>query len=262
MSDDVSTTTAFSGLSLEGRVALVTGGSRGIGRSIAELLAERGAAVAVNFASREDAATEVCEAITARGGRAIAVGFDVSDADAVEAGVRRVTHELGGLHVLVNNAGVSIDALLLRAKEEDFDRIVAINQKGAFLCSKAAARPLLKAKQAGRIINVSSVVGEQGNAGQSMYAASKAGLIGLTKSLARELAGRGVTVNAVSPGFIETDMTDAALKGDARDALTAQIPLRRIGAPREVAEAVAFLAAPAAGYITGHVLRVNGGLLI
>ncbi len=262
MSASASNTAPPAGLSLEGRVALVTGGSRGIGRAIAELLAERGAAVAVNYASREDAAREVCEAITARGGRAIAVGFDVSNAEAVDAGVRRVVDELGALHILVNNAGVSIDALLLRAKEEDFDRTVAINQKGAFLCAKAAARPLLKAKSEGRIINVSSVVGEQGNAGQSMYAASKAGLIGLTKSLARELAARGVTVNAVTPGFIETDMTDAALQGDAREALTAQIPLRRIGAPREVAEAVAFLAAPAAAYITGHVLRVNGGLLI
>lgn len=262
MSDGLDITTPLGALSLAGRVALVTGGSRGIGRAIAELLAERGAAVAVNYANREDAAREVCEAIAARGGRAISVGFDVSDAAAVDAGVKRVVEEFGQLDILVNNAGVSIDSLLMRAKEEDFDRIIAINQKGAFLCSKAAARALLKAREAGRIVNVSSVVGEQGNAGQSMYAATKAAVIGLTKSLARELASRGVTVNAVTPGFIETDMTDAALQGDAREALTQQIPLRRIGAPREVAEAVAFLAAPAAGYITGHVVRVNGGLLI
>jgi len=262
VSDGLDNTTPLGALSLAGRVALVTGGSRGIGRAIAELLAERGAAVAVNYANREDAAREVCEAIAARGGRAISVGFDVSDAAAVDAGVKRVVEEFGQLDILVNNAGVSIDSLLMRAKEEDFDRIIAINQKGAFLCSKAAARALLKAREAGRIVNVSSVVGEQGNAGQSMYAATKAAVIGLTKSLARELASRGVTVNAVTPGFIETDMTDAALQGDAREALTQQIPLRRIGAPREVAEAVAFLAAPAAGYITGHVVRVNGGLLI
>lgn len=262
MSDDNVSASGFESLSLEGSVALVTGGSRGIGRAIATTLAARGAAVAVNYASREDAAREVCDAIAAAGGKAISVGFDVSDAVAVDAGINRVADELGGLDILVNNAGVSIDALLMRAKEEDFDRIVAINQKGAFLCSKAAVRSLLRAKSRGRIINVSSVVGEQGNAGQAMYAASKAGVIGLTKSLARELASRGVTANVVTPGFIETDMTDAALKGDAREGLLAQIPLRRIGLPSEVAEAVAFLASPAAGYITGHVLRVNGGLLI
>ena len=248
--------------SLVGKVALVTGASRGIGRATALLLAERGAAVAVNYAGNEAAAGEVVEAITGRGGRAIAVGFDVSDAAAVERGVDQVIKGLGGLHVLVNNAGVSIDALLLRANADDLARILDINLKGAFLCCKAAARHLLRAKADGRIINVSSVVGEQGNAGQAMYAASKAGLIGLTKSLARELAPRGVTVNAVAPGFIATDMTDAAIKGDARDALLKQIPLARIGDAGEVAEAIAFLAAPAAAYITGHVLRVNGGLLI
>ncbi len=249
-------------LSLAMRVALVTGASRGIGRAIAGTLADRGAVVAVNYSRNEDAAASLCTEITARGGRAIAVGFDVADEAAVEAGIKRVVDELGGLHILVNNAGISIDGLLMRAKLEDLRRTLAVNLEGAFSCSKIAARHLLKAKEAGRIINVSSVVGETGNAGQSMYAASKSALIGLTKSLALEFAGRGLTVNAVAPGFIETDMTDAALQGDARDQLLGKIPLRRIGTPAEVAEAVAWLAAPAAAYVTGHVLRVNGGLAL
>jgi 3-oxoacyl-[acyl-carrier protein] reductase len=245
-----------------GHRRLVTGASRGIGRAIARTLAARGAAVAVNYARGEAAAVELCEEIEAAGGKAVVVGFDVADADAVTAGVKQVVEQLGGLHVLVNNAGISIDGLLLRAKPEDLRRTLAVNLEGAFNCSKAAARHLLKARAAGRIIMVSSVVGETGNAGQSMYAASKAGLLGLGKSLALELASRGVTVNVVTPGFIETDMTDAALQGDAREQLLAKIPLRRIGAPSEVAEAVAWLASPAASYVTGHVLRVNGGLAL
>lgn len=257
---DDATTHIPPSLSLSGLVALVTGGSRGIGRHIAETLAARGASVAVNYASREDAAAEVCEAIRSAGGTAIAVGFDVSDADAVAAGVKRVVDELGGLHILVNNAGVSIDSLLMRAKEEDFERVIAVNQRGTFTCMKVASRHLLRAKASGRIINISSVVGERGNPGQTMYAASKAAILGMTKSVAQELAVRGITVNAIAPGFIETDMTDAALQDEARKALLSQIPLGRIGLPQEVAEAVAFLASPAASYITGHVLRVNGGL--
>ena len=247
-------------LSLSERVALVTGASRGIGRAIATTLAARGATVAVNYARSEAAAAELCEAIVEAGGKAIAVGFDVADEEAVNANIKSLAKEHGGLDILVNNAGISIDSLVLRAKSEDLRKLLAVNLEGAFLCSKAAARYLLKARTKGRIINVSSVVGETGNAGQSMYAATKAGLLGLTKSLAQELAGRGVTVNAVTPGFIETDMTDAALQGDARDKLLANIPLSRIGKATEVAEAVAWLASDAAAYVTGHVLRVNGGL--
>lgn len=249
-------------LSLTGRVALVTGASRGIGRAIAHALGARGAKVAVNYAGSEGPAREVCEAINAAGGESIALRFDVSDADQVSAGVKEVAERLGGFDILVNNAGISIDALLMRANPDDFQRILDVNLKGTLLCCKAASRHLLRAKTAGRIINLSSVVGEQGNAGQAMYAASKAGVIGLTKSLAREFASRGVTVNAVAPGFIETDMTAAAIQGDSRDALLADIPLGRIGTGEDIAEAVAFLAAPAGGYITGHVLRVNGGLCI
>lgn len=249
-------------LRLAGRTALVTGASRGIGRAIARTLAARGATVAVNYASSEGPAHALRDEIVAAGGTAIVVGFDVGDAAAVDAGVKRVVEQLGGLDILVNNAGISIDALLMRAREEDFDAIARTNLKGTFMCCKAASRHLLKARTAGRIINLSSVVGEQGNAGQVMYAASKAGVIGLTKSLAQELASRGVTVNAVAPGFIETDMTADALTGKTREALLAKIPLGRVGAAEEVAEAVAFLAAPAAGYITGHVLRINGGLAV
>jgi 3-oxoacyl-[acyl-carrier protein] reductase len=247
-------------LSLAGRVALVTGASRGIGAATAELLAGRGALVAVNYASRSDAADEVVGRIRAQGGTAIAIGFDVADPEAVQHGLERVTKELGALSVVVNNAGISIDALLLRASAEDLRRVLAVNLEGAFLVTKLAARALLKAKDAGRIINVSSVIGETGNAGQSMYAASKAGLIGFTKSIALELAGRGITVNAVTPGFIETDMTATSIQDSARDDLLRKIPLGRIGRAEEVAEAIAWLAAPAAAYVTGHVLRVNGGL--
>jgi 3-oxoacyl-[acyl-carrier protein] reductase len=251
-----------SSLDLTGRRAIVTGASRGIGRAIAETLATRGATVVVNYRAGEAAAREVCDAIAAAGGTAHAIGFDVADAAAVEAGMKAAIDALGGLEILVNNAGISIDALIMRAAAADFDATMATNLRGAFLCSKIAARHLLKAKERGRIVNLSSVVGEQGNPGQSMYAASKAGVIGLTKSLARELAGRGITVNAVTPGYIATDMTAAALTGDAQAQLLSRIPLGRVGQPQEIAEAVAFLASDAAAYVTGHVMRVNGGLAI
>lgn len=249
-------------LDLSGRRALVTGGSRGIGRAIAIALAARGAAVAVNYARNEDAAKEVCSVIEAAGGKAMSIGFDVGDATAVAEAFKTVVKDLGGLEIVVNNAGISIDALLMRINEADWEKIERTNLRGTLMCCKAASRQLLKAKTQGRIINLTSVVGEQGNVGQTMYSATKAGVIGITKSVARELASRGITVNAVAPGFIDTDMTSAALQGDAREALLAQIPLKRIGLTDDIAEAVAFLASDAASYITGQVLRVNGGLQI
>jgi 3-oxoacyl-[acyl-carrier protein] reductase len=247
---------------LEGCVALVTGGSRGIGRAISVALAARGAKVVVNYVSREDAARETLEACRAHGGEHAIAAFDVGDPAAATAGVDAVAAAHGGLHILVNNAGIAINGLLLRFKQDDWDQVLRVNLGGTFACSKAAARHLLKAKERGRIVNLTSVVGEDGNAGQAAYAASKAGVIGLTKSMAKELATRGVTVNAVSPGFIETDMTAAHLPEAARAALLADIPFGRIGAPSDVAHAVAFLAGPEAAYVTGQVLRVNGGLLM
>jgi len=241
---------------LEGRVALVTGASRGIGRAIAERLAQRGAKVACVATSAERCGDTVqtCAASTegARG-----YGVDVSDLAGVTALVSEVQKELGGLDILVNNAGVTRDKLLLRMSEEDFDRVIAVNLKGAWNFTKAAARPLMKVR--GRIVNISSVVGLTGNAGQSNYAASKAGLIGLTRSLAKELAGRSVCVNAVAPGFIATDMT-ADIDEKASAELKAHIPLARIGEADEIAAAVDFLVGPGGAYITGQTLVVDGGL--
>jgi 3-oxoacyl-[acyl-carrier protein] reductase len=253
---------AFRDEALKGKVALVTGGSRGIGRAICQALGARGATVVINYAAREDAARETAELVREAGGVAATSGFDVADAGAVTEAIKAVAAEHGGLHILVNNAGIAINGLLMRVKDEDWARTMQVNLAGAFHCSRAASRQLLRAKEDGRIINLTSVVGEMGNAGQAAYAASKAGVIGLTKAMARELAGRGICVNAVAPGFIETDMTAEHLPEAQREAMLGQIPLGRIGTATEVADAVAFLAGPEGAYITGQVLRINGGMLM
>ena len=247
---------------LEGCIALVTGGSRGIGRSVCAALAGRGATVVVNYQSREDAATETVELCKSAGGTALSSRFDVGDRAQVAEAIDRVVRDQGGLHILVNNAGIAINGLLLRFKDDDWDKSIGVNLGGVFACSKAAMRHLLKAKERGRVINITSVVGEMGNGGQGAYAAAKAGVIGFTKAMAREVASRGVTVNAVAPGYIETDMTSAHLPEAQKAQLMAQIPLGRIGSADDVAGPVAFLAGPEAAYITGAVLRVNGGLLM
>lgn len=247
---------------LEGRIALVTGASRGIGRAIAIALGARGAKVIVNYAGQEAAANESAAAVVAAGGTAVVKRFDVADSAAVDAAVKDIVASEGGLHILVNNAGVAVNALTIGARDADWKRSLDVNLSGAFHCARAALRPLLKAKDAGRIINITSVTAETGSAGQAPYVAAKAALIGLTKTWAREYASRGITVNAVSPGYIETDMTASELPVERRAELLKIIPLGRVGRPEDVAAAVAFLAGPAASYITGEVLRVNGGLLM
>jgi 3-oxoacyl-[acyl-carrier protein] reductase len=247
---------------LKGKTALVTGASRGIGRSIAVALGRRGAKVIINYASREDAAKETASAVEAAGGQAVLSAFDVANGPAVTEAIKAIGKDHGGLDILVNNAGVAINGLLMRFSEEQWQKTLQVNLSGAFYCTKAAATLLLRAKASGRIINITSVVGEMGNGGQAAYAASKAGLIGLTMSTARELASRGVTCNAIAPGYIETDMTADSLPEAARAKLLDQIPLARIGQPDDVGDTAAFLAGPEAGYITGQVLRVNGGMLM
>jgi 3-oxoacyl-[acyl-carrier protein] reductase len=242
------------------RVALVTGGSRGIGRAIAIALGEAGHAVAVNYASRADAAEEVVASIAATGGAAMAVRADVGDEDAVASMFEQVAEQLGPVEILVNNAGITRDDLLLRMSVEAFDAVIATNLRSAFLCSKAAMRGMLRGRW-GRIISIGSVAGIAGNAGQANYAASKAGLIGFSKSIAKEVGSRGITANVVAPGFIDTDMTDA-LGDDAKQASLGAITLGRFGEASEVAAAVVFLASEGAGYITGQVLAVDGGIAL
>lgn len=243
---------------LAGQTALVTGASRGIGRAIALELAAMGAHVAVNYQSSEDAARAAVAMIEEAGGSAEALRFDVGDPEAVARGIADFVGRHKRFDVLVNNAGIALDGLILRYKTEDWQRIVDVNLGGVFHCSKAAARSMVRARS-GRIINVTSVVSATGNAGQSAYAATKAGVEGFTRALARELASRSITVNAVAPGVIDTDMT-AALGDEIRATYVSAVPLGRLGRAEEVAAAVGFLAGPSAGYITGHVLAINGGM--
>ncbi|HWW54622.1 MAG TPA: 3-oxoacyl-ACP reductase FabG [Acidimicrobiales bacterium] len=240
----------------EGRVALVTGASRGIGRAAARALAARGASVVAS--ARGDHADPVATEIRASGGRAEARALDVTEPAAIEAAVAEVLSRYGRLDILVNNAGITRDQLLLRLKREDWDAVLDTNLTAVAMLTRAVLKPMIK-QRSGRIISLTSVVGQAGNAGQANYAAAKAGLIGFTKAVALEVASRGITVNAVAPGVIDTDMT-RALSQDAQAAWADRIPLRRLGTPEDVAEAVVFLASDEASYITGHVLAVNGGM--
>lgn len=245
---------------LDGKTALVTGASRGIGRAIALRLAAEGARVAINYAGNVKAAEEVKAAIEAAGGTAILCRADVADSAAVEAMVADVAEEFGAIDILVNNAGITRDTLLMRMKDEDFAKVLDTNLKGVFYCTKAVAKLMMK-KRAGRIVNMASVVGLVGNAGQTNYAAAKAGVIGFSKSAAKELASRGITVNAVAPGFIGTDMT-ADLPESVKEKALSDIPLGRAGQPEDVANAVLFLASDQASYITGQVVHVDGGMVM
>lgn len=245
---------------LDGRVAIVTGGSRGIGRAISLGLAKAGAEVFVNFARGEAAARETCELIAAAGGKAEPLGFDVADTKATAEAVQKVAKDKKRLDIVVSNAGVAIDGLLLRLKDEDLETQLAINLKGAIALARAAIMPMMRARF-GRLIFVSSVVGEMGNPGQVAYSATKAALLGVTKTIAKEYASRNVTVNAITPGFIETDMT-ARLPDEVKQQMIQATPLGRIGKPEDVAAATLYLASEEAGFVTGQVLRVNGGLYV
>jgi 3-oxoacyl-[acyl-carrier protein] reductase len=245
---------------LTGKTALVTGSSRGIGRAIAIELAGRGARVIVNYRAGAEAAAEVCAAIIAAGGQAQAIGADVSQSAEVERLFAEATAAFGPVEILVNNAGIARDNLLLRMSDEDWDAVLATNLTAAFRCTRAALRGMLRARW-GRVVNVGSVIALGANPGQANYAAAKAGLIALTRTLAREVGSRGITVNAVLPGYVETDMT-ADLSEAARQNLAGRIALERLGRPDEIAQAVAYLCSPAGSYITGHALVVDGGLSI
>lgn len=247
--------------SLEGKTALITGASQGIGEVIARQLARQGAfAVCASLPSTEGDLQKVVAAIQAEGGKAEYVLLDMRDGDSIRAAVAGVVERHGGLHILVNNAGITKDKLMIQMKEEEFDLVLDINLKGAWLATQAAAKPMMKQRW-GRVINIASVVGQMGNAGQSNYVSSKAGLIGLTKTVAREFGGRSITCNAVAPGYIATAMTEG-LSDEVKAEFNRQIPLGRMGSPEDVANAVSFLASEEAGYITGQTLAVNGGMLM
>ncbi len=245
---------------LNSQVALVTGASRGIGRAIAERLARAGALVAINYLQRQDAAEETLASIRVSGGQAELCRFDVANGTDVTAALQNIVDRHGKIDILVNNAGLALDNLLLRLKEEEWERVMQVNLKGVFLCTKAAARFMVR-QRSGRIINLTSVVAQTGNAGQAAYSAAKAGVIGFTKTMAKELASRTITVNAVAPGFIETDMT-GSLPEQVKTGYLSLIPAGRWGTAAEVAEVVTFLASPLAGYITGQVINVNGGMYV
>lgn len=246
-------------LNLTGKTALVTGASRGIGRAIAVALAEAGADVAVNFAGSEGAAQETAKLISDLGRKAFIVKANVGSAEEVDAMMTTVLEQFDGkLDILVNNAGITRDNLLMRMKEEEFDQVIETNLKGVFNCLKAVTRPMMKQRY-GKIINISSVVGVTGNPGQTNYVAAKAGVIGMTKAAAKELAVRGIYVNAIAPGFIETDMTDK-LSDDQKQAIMTQVPLAKLGKPEDIANAVVFLASDASSYMTGQTLHVDGGM--
>ncbi|RSK51690.1 3-oxoacyl-[acyl-carrier-protein] reductase [Bacillus canaveralius] len=247
-------------MKLEGKAALVTGASRGIGREIALELARQGASVAVNYSGSEARANEVVDEIRALGREAFAVQADVANSDSVAAMVKETFEKFGKLDILVNNAGITRDNLLMRMKEEEWDDVINTNLKGVFLCTKAVTRQMMK-QRSGRIINISSIVGVSGNAGQANYVAAKAGVIGLTKTTAKELASRGILVNAIAPGFISTDMTDK-LSEEVKAEMLKQIPLARLGEPGDIARVAAFLASDDCGYMTGQTLHVDGGMVM
>ena len=247
-------------MKLEGKKVLVTGASRGIGKAIALAMAAEGADVAVNYAGSEAAAKAVAAEIEAMGRKAIVIQADISSNEAAANMVDQVVKEFGRIDVLVNNAGITRDGLLMRMKEEDWDAVITTNLKGVFNCTKAAVKYMMKQK-AGHIVSISSVVGVTGNAGQANYAAAKAGVIGFTKAVAKEVAARGITVNAIAPGFIQTDMT-AVLNEKQVEGMLATIPLRKLGQPSDIAKAVLFLASEDANYITGQTLHVDGGMVM
>ncbi|MCM3003806.1 3-oxoacyl-[acyl-carrier-protein] reductase [Priestia koreensis] len=245
---------------LENKVALVTGASRGIGKAVALELAKQGAKVVVNYAGSEAKALEVVDEIKALGSEAVAIQANVAEADAVQSLVKQTIETFGSLDILINNAGITRDNLLMRMKEQEWDDVMNINLKGVFLCTKAVTRQMMKQRQ-GRIINISSIVGVSGNPGQANYVAAKAGVIGLTKTTAKELAARNITVNAIAPGFITTDMTDE-LPEEVKAEMLKQIPLSRFGEPEDVAKTVVFLASESSRYITGQTIHVDGGMVM